>query len=140
MVLSARHSGTVFVLLAAVLYSTGGLCMKLIPWSGVELNGGRCTIALAVYLVYLLVKRHVRAGIEEMSQRALLTKLAPNGIGYVKLKLMIRVFQELNLLGIEEIAEDFYHFHLYSFTTNIDLKKSNILRRLRCQRRTTETI
>ena len=89
---------------------------------------------------YLLVKRHVRAGIEEMSQRALLTKLAPNGIGYVKLKLMIRVFQELNLLGIEEIAEDFYHFHLYSFTTKIDLEKSNILRRLRCQRRTTETI
>lgn len=56
--MSARHSGTVFVLLAAVLYSTGGLCMKLIPWSGVALNGGRCTIALAVYLVYLLVKRH----------------------------------------------------------------------------------
>lgn len=90
--------------------------------------------------VYVLIRRHVRAGIEEMSHRALLSKLVGDGIGYVKLKLIIRVFQELNLLGIEELAPDFYHFHLYSFTTKIDLEKSNILRRLRSQRRTAETI
>ena len=89
---------------------------------------------------YLMVKRHVRAGIDEMSHRAILTKLSASGIGYVKLKLMIRVCQELNLLGIDEIAEDFYHFHLYSFTSKIDLEKSNLLRRLRCQRRVTETV
>ena len=88
---------------------------------------------------YLLIKRYVRAGVEEMSHRAILTKLSADGIGYVKLKLMIRVCQELNLLGIDEITEDFYHFHLYSFTTKIDLEKSNLLRRLRCQRRITET-
>lgn len=88
---------------------------------------------------YLLIKRYVRAGVEEMSHRAILTKLSADGIGYVKLKLMIRVCQELNLLGIDEITEDFYHFHLYSFTTKIDLEKSNLLRRLRCQRRIMET-
>ena len=88
---------------------------------------------------YLLIKRHVRSGIEEISHRAILTKLSAQGIGYVKLKLMIRICQELNLLGIDEISEDFYHFHLYSFTAKIDLEKSNILRRLRCQRRSTET-
>ena len=88
---------------------------------------------------YLLIKRYVRAGVEEMSHRAILTKLSADRIGYVKLKLMIRVCQELNLLGIDEITEDFYHFHLYSFTTKIDLEKSNLLRRLRCQRRITET-
>ena len=44
--------------LAAVLYSLGGLCMKLIPWSGIALNGGRCAIALVVYALYLLLTHH----------------------------------------------------------------------------------
>lgn len=44
--------------LAAVLYSTGGLCMKLIPWSGIALNGGRSMIALAVYAAFLLATHH----------------------------------------------------------------------------------
>ena len=56
MCLSARQRGMLFVLLAAVLYSTGGLCMKLVPWGGVALNCGRCAIALAVYLIYFWIK------------------------------------------------------------------------------------
>lgn len=54
--MSARQRGMLFVLLAAVLYSTGGLCMKLVPWGGVALNCGRCAIALAVYLIYFWIK------------------------------------------------------------------------------------
>lgn len=52
------RSGTLFVFFAAVLYSLGGLCMKLIPWSGIALNGGRCAIALVVYAVYLAATHH----------------------------------------------------------------------------------
>ena len=74
-----------------------------------------------------------------MSHRTLLARLAQNGVGYVKLKLMIRIFQALNLMGIDETSEDTYHFHLYSFETKIDLEKSNLLRRLRAQRRPTDT-
>ena len=88
--------------------------------------------------LYVLVRKQIRAGISEMSQRALLSKLSYTQIGYVKLKLMIRIFQELNLLGIEEIEDDFYRFRLHTFDTKIDLEKSNLLRRLRGQRRTTE--
>lgn len=58
MLLSARFHGTFCVFLAAVLYSTGGLCMKLIPWSGIALNGGRSMIALAVYAIFLLATHH----------------------------------------------------------------------------------
>ena len=56
--MSVRSCGALFVFLAAVLYSTGGLCMKLIPWSGIALNGGRSMIALVVYAIFLLATRH----------------------------------------------------------------------------------
>ena len=44
--------------LAAVLYSIGGLCIKVIPWSGIAINGARTAIALAVIGLYLAVTRH----------------------------------------------------------------------------------
>ena len=40
--------GTLFVAAAAVLYSIGGLCIKVIPWNGMSINGGRTAIALLV--------------------------------------------------------------------------------------------
>ena len=53
-----KHTGTLFVFLAALLYSIGGLCIKVIPWSGMSINGGRTAIALVVLGVYLAVIRH----------------------------------------------------------------------------------
>lgn len=44
--------------LAAVLYSIGGLCIKLIPWGGMAINGGRTAIALVVIGLYLKVTHH----------------------------------------------------------------------------------
>ncbi len=44
--------------LSAVLYSLGGLFIKLIPWNGVAINGMRATIALVVITGYLLLTRH----------------------------------------------------------------------------------
>ena len=52
-----RRTGTLCVFLAAVLYSIGGLCIKLIPWGGMAINGAR-TIALVVSGAYLAVIRH----------------------------------------------------------------------------------
>ena len=57
-VLSARQRGTLCVFLAAVLYSIGGLCIKLIPWGGMAINGGRTAIALAVIGLYLRLTNH----------------------------------------------------------------------------------
>ena len=57
-VLSARHKGTLCVFLSAVLYSIGGLCIKLIPWSGMAINGARTAIALLVIGLYLKITRH----------------------------------------------------------------------------------
>lgn len=88
--------------------------------------------------VYTLVQRNVRAGITRLTHRALLSKLFASGtgsIGYVKLKMIIRVFQELNLLGIEEVSEEVYDFHYNFSDKKTDLDKSNLLRRLRAQHR-----
>ena len=40
-----EHSGVVLVFLAAILYSLGGVCIKVIPWSGMSINSGRNLIA-----------------------------------------------------------------------------------------------
>lgn len=53
-----QRTGTVCVFLAALLYSIGGLCIKVIPWNGLSINGGRTLIALAVIGLYLAVIRH----------------------------------------------------------------------------------
>lgn len=53
-----QKTGVLCVFLAAVLYSIGGLCIKLIPWSGMAINGGRTAIALVVIGIYLLAIRH----------------------------------------------------------------------------------
>ena len=53
-----KRQGTLFVFLAAVLYSIAGICMKVIPWSGMAINGVRTAIALVVIGGYLVVIRH----------------------------------------------------------------------------------
>lgn len=85
--------------------------------------------------VYTLVRRQVRAGIDTMTHRAILSQLAgyQGQIGYVKLKLIIRILLELNLLGIEEVDEEVYRFRLQFTNGKTDLEKSNLLRRLRSQ-------
>lgn len=53
-----KKLGVLFVFLAAVLYSIGGLCIKVIPWNGLSINAGRNLVALAVIGVYLLATQH----------------------------------------------------------------------------------
>ena len=50
--------GTLIVAAAAVLYSIGGLCIKVIPWNGMSINGGRTAIALLVIGGYMAASRH----------------------------------------------------------------------------------
>ena len=54
----AEKRGTLFVFAAAVLYSIGGLCIKVIPWNGMSINGGRTAIAVVVIGAYLALARH----------------------------------------------------------------------------------
>lgn len=53
-----RRVGTLCVFLSAVLYSIGGLCIKVIPWHGMSINGGRNMISVVVIGAYLLLTHH----------------------------------------------------------------------------------
>ena len=46
------------VIAASVCFSTGGLFMKLIPWSALAINGARNLIGAAVVGLFLLLTRH----------------------------------------------------------------------------------
>ena len=87
--------------------------------------------------VYRLVVNCCRADIDTLSVKDIVHKLShggeKSGIGYIKLKIIIKVMQELNLLGIEELGDDLYKFHVYYKTGKTELEKSTLLRRLRSQ-------
>ena len=50
--------GTIFMFMSAVLFSIGGLCVKMIPWSAVSINGARSFISVLILLTYAKVSGH----------------------------------------------------------------------------------
>lgn len=54
----SKQRGILFVFLAAVLYSIGGLCIKVIPWNGMSINSARNLVSVVVIGGYLLLTRH----------------------------------------------------------------------------------
>ena len=86
--------------------------------------------------VYTFVRQCVRNGVDSISHRAILIRMRsiPScHINYIKLKCIIRVLQEMNVLGIDEYSKEAYSFRLHFSDEKVDLEKSNILRRLRSQ-------
>ncbi len=85
--------------------------------------------------VYNLLKRELRLGHESFTARNILSLLDQNSIKmrYVKLKYIILIFREMNILGvdIDEDDDDIYRFSYVYVKNKADLDKSNILRRLR---------
>ena len=55
---SSQWGAALCVFLASVCFSTGGLFIKLIPWSALAINGARNLIGAAVIGIYLLIMRH----------------------------------------------------------------------------------
>ena len=56
--MTASQRGTLVVAISAALYRIGGLCINVIPWNGMSINGGRTAIALVVIGAYLLWTKH----------------------------------------------------------------------------------
>lgn len=85
--------------------------------------------------VYTLLRRELRMGRRQMTHRSLLAKLlaahGPADMNYIRLKFVLLILEEMNLLGITETAEDSYQFSLPDAGTKIDLDRSLILQRLR---------
>ena len=87
--------------------------------------------------VYHLIQNSVRLGTDTLKHRDIIAKFRANpegrDIGYIKLKIIIMVFKELNLISIEDVAYETYKFKLHYSTTKTKLDKSTLLRRLRSQ-------
>ncbi len=87
--------------------------------------------------VYKFIQNSLHSGSDSFSHKELLSKLASFEpklkIGYVKLKFIIMVFREMNLVQIDEEREEEYRFALHYSTTKKNLNKSSILKRLRSQ-------
>ena len=56
--MAGKGRAVLFVFLASVCFSTGGLFIKLIPWSALAINGARNLTGSAVIGIYLLMTRH----------------------------------------------------------------------------------
>ena len=88
-------------------------------------------------VVYKLIVSYLRSGVDTMTHRDIIAKLAnisaSSNIGYIKLKIIIMVFKELNLINIDESEEEVYSFSVHYSSSKTDLEKSTLLKRLRSQ-------
>lgn len=87
--------------------------------------------------VYRYIVASIRGGCDTLAHRDISSGLSrghdAKNIGYVKLKIIIKVFQELNLIGIEEIENEVYRFRVHYSSSKTDLEKSFLLKRIRSQ-------
>ena len=88
-------------------------------------------------LVYRTVVDAVRMGNDKLTVRDIIYRLSfkkdSASVGYIKLMIIIKVMQELNIMGIEELEEETYRFKVQYKSGKTELDKSNLLRRLRSQ-------
>ena len=92
--------------------------------------------------VYKLLLASQHAGVNVLSHRDICAKLScassDKRINYAKLKIIVMVMRELNIISIDEIDDEVYKFSIHYTTTKTDLDKSGILRKLRSQQITQE--
>ncbi len=92
-------------------------------------------------LLYTVLRREYRQGHAAYSEHSLLSLLqdaAPGRFHYIKMKLILRIFQELNICGILEPQPGYYVFDIYFTPNKTSIDKSSILKKLRgqCHKRT----
>lgn len=87
--------------------------------------------------VYRYIMSSVRNSTDTISHKDIVFALSRSRdtkpVNYIKLKVIIKVFQELNLIGIEEISPEVYQFSIHYTTSKADLEKSYLLKRIRSQ-------
>ena len=68
----------------------------------------------------------------------LLPTVKKAGLGYIKLKMILRIMQELCLCDVTETSEDCFVFDFYFNPTKTSIEKSSILKKLRSQLKRSE--
>ena len=87
--------------------------------------------------VYKFIQNALRQGQDTFSHKELMNKLDQTALecsmNYLKLKFIIMIFKEMNVINIDEPEDEKYIFKIYYSSSKKNLEKSNILRRLRSQ-------
>ncbi len=86
--------------------------------------------------VFRVLRHEISCGRTEITARGAVSLLeTQSSVNYIKLKLILDIFSEMNILRIEEISDDTYRIGSSGITEKVQLEKSNILRRLRTKYR-----
>ena len=56
--MNEHEQGVILVLLGSIAFSIGGLLVKLLPWSALSINGGRCFFSSVVIYTYIRLSKH----------------------------------------------------------------------------------
>ncbi len=84
--------------------------------------------------VYTALRREYRMGTNVLDNRTIM-KLVNSydrpSINYIKLKYILRIMNELQICGIEEIDKDIYRFEIFFNATKTSIDKSSILKKLK---------
>ena len=108
-------------------------------WNGAEFSNEEHIIPSRedFAVVYRMLASAVRIGECTLKIRDILYRLRnakeKNDISYIKLLIIIKVMQELNIMGIEELGDESYTFSVQYRSSKAELDKSTLLRRLRSQ-------
>ena len=87
-------------------------------------------------VVYTMLRREFNIKHTCFRTHRLLGMLEEQGcqtIGYIKLKMILRIMQELHLCDVEEPDEDCFVFEFYFNPTKTSIDKSSLLRKLKTQ-------
>ena len=88
-------------------------------------------------LVYKLFLSSLRSGVNTMTHREIMSKInhmhSAKRMSYIKLKFIIMVMRELNIVFLEEPEDEVYVFNIHYTSNKTHLDKSNLLRKLRSQ-------
>ena len=89
--------------------------------------------------VYTFMLNSYRAGNDTLKHREITSRLSGGksglSIGYIKLKFIIMILRELNIVKIDEPEHEVYKISVHYCASKTDLEKSSLLRKLRSQQR-----
>ena len=88
-------------------------------------------------MVYKLFLSSLRSGINTMTHREIMSKInhmhSAKKLNYIKLKFIIMIMKELNIVFLEEPEDEVYVYNIHYTSNKTHLDKSNLLRKLRSQ-------
>ncbi len=86
--------------------------------------------------VYSCLRKAFRTGCEKMRTAAILRAVndgEASKIGYIKLQIILKVFNELQICSVEKIGDELYRLDIFFNANKTNIEKSSILKKLRTQ-------